>query len=86
MDERHTRAASETELTGLAERCEPSAVIFEGGERVATIDLATIELSALVEQALSIADARGLGLVGIDLCSALERLKRIEGRPDPKDP
>jgi hypothetical protein len=34
-------------------------------------------LIALIEEALAMADASGLATVGIDLCSALERLKAI---------
>lgn len=36
------------------------------------------ELADLVEQALAKADALGLSLVGIDLCTALERLKAMD--------
>lgn len=75
------REASASAQTDPAERCEPSAVNVHGREGDGAIDL-----SALVEPALAIADARGLGLVGIDLCSALERLKCIEGRPAQEGP
>lgn len=34
-----------------------------------------VELTAAVEKALAIADALEFSLVGIDLCSALERIK-----------
>jgi hypothetical protein len=34
-----------------------------------------VELMATVEKALAMADALELSLVGIDLCSALERIK-----------
>jgi hypothetical protein len=36
-----------------------------------------VELTAAVEKALAIADALELSLVGIDLCSALERIKAM---------
>ena len=35
------------------------------------------DLTAMVKRALDLADALRLGLVGIDLCSALERLYEI---------
>jgi hypothetical protein len=42
---------------------------------------ALADLSAMVEQALELADASGFGLVGIDLCSALERLQNLGEAP-----
>lgn len=36
------------------------------------------DLAALVEEALKMADALGFDRVGIDLCSALERLGRMD--------
>lgn len=38
------------------------------------------DLAALVEKAVAMADASGFDLVGIDLCSALERLRKM-GEP-----
>jgi hypothetical protein len=38
---------------------------------------AIADLTAIVEEALEMADAMELGLVGIDLCSALVQLKDI---------
>lgn len=38
---------------------------------------ALADLTATVEKALKLADASGLILVGIDLCSALDRLKKL---------
>ena len=42
-------------------------------------------LTARVTEALAMADALGLGFVGIDLCSALERLKDIAAGADRRD-
>lgn len=39
---------------------------------------AIADLAALVEQALAMADASGFDRVGIDLCSALERLRKMD--------
>lgn len=50
----------------------PAATALPSGGQEAIADLA-----AMVERALDLADALGLGLVGIDLCSALERLNEI---------
>lgn len=44
---------------------------------------AIAELTAAVEKALAIADAMELNLVGIDLCSALERIKGMYPSADP---
>ena len=41
------------------------------------------DLIALVERALEMADASGVDLVGVDLCSALERLRNMGAHPDP---
>lgn len=43
------------------------------------------ELTAAVEKALAIADALELSLVGIDLCSALERIKSMEPTVNPEE-
>ncbi len=46
------------------------------------------DLAALVEKALAMADASGFDRVGIDLCSALERLRKMDELPylvDPRD-
>lgn len=39
------------------------------------------DLAALVEKAIEMADASGLNLVGIELCSALERLRKMDEPP-----
>jgi hypothetical protein len=44
---------------------------------------AIVELTTVVEKALAMADALELSLVGIELCSALERLKRMQPDVDP---
>lgn len=43
------------------------------------------ELIALVESALNTADAMGLPFVGLDLCSALEKLQELQASLYPSD-
>lgn len=70
----------------MAERLPDSLNWLEPSRRIETdapaiFDAAdcgsTADLIALVQQALAMADAKGLIFVGIDLCSALERLKEM---------
>jgi hypothetical protein len=76
LDPRHALSASAAQPANSAARCQPGSVNVKSRERQSTTDLI-----ALVGQALAEADARGLAAVGIDLCSALERLKCIDAQP-----
>lgn len=50
------------------------------GERECLLDLI-----ALVERALNAADGMGLPFVGLDLCSALDKLKELQASLYPSD-
>lgn len=67
--------------TGMATDAHPFAMSPLNGNDQEVI----VELGAAVERALAMADALELSLVGIDLCSALERIKSMEPTVNPKE-
>jgi len=80
MNSRSLDAASGLKLDRNSET-QASAMLRKPGHDHAAL----ADLSAMVEQALALADASGFGLVGIDLCSALERLQNLSVAPSQVD-
>jgi hypothetical protein len=71
MDPLQLDTANRIEPNGFKETYESSIVGADDCGSAA-------DLIALVQQALDVADAKGFIFVGIDLCSALERLKEMD--------
>ncbi len=59
-------------------RSDPQIKAFETVRRRGHNRKNIADLAAVVEKALKMADASGFDFVGIDLCSALERLKQMD--------
>ena len=76
MARRHPDTAKETQPGGDMQAEAFGTLRLCGHDRKDITDLA-----ALIEKALAMADASGFDRVGIDLCSALERLRKMDEPP-----